>query len=58
MTHPIPSVGVHSLSEELAVVDAVEKLKRYFRGRYQPLKNEELHQWHDRFYKWGSIELR
>ena len=58
MTHPIPSVGAHSLSEELAVVDAAEKLKRYFRGTYQPLKNEELHQWHDRFYKWGSIELR
>jgi Protein of unknown function (DUF2726) len=58
MTHPIPSIDPHSLSEELAIVDAAEKLKSYLKGEYQPLKDKEVREWHDRFYKWGSIELR
>jgi Protein of unknown function (DUF2726) len=58
MTRLIPSVGAHSLAEELAIVDAAEKLKRYCRGDYQPVNNEEMHEWHDRFYQWGSLELR
>ncbi len=58
MTRPIPSVGAHSLAEELAIVDAAEKLKRYCRGDYQPVNNEEMQEWHDRFYQWGPLELR
>lgn len=58
MVPPIPSIGPHSLSKELAVVDAAEKLKKYLEGKYQPLKEEEIHVWQKRFIKWGSIELR
>lgn len=58
MTCSIPSVGAHSLAEELAIVDAAEKLKRYWRGDYQPVNNEEMQGWRDRFYQWGSLELR
>ncbi len=58
MIPPIPSVDPHSLSEELAIVDAAEKLKSYFKGEYQSLKDEEIREWHDRFYRWGSVELR
>jgi hypothetical protein len=57
MTRPIHSIEPGWLTEDLAVIDAAEKLKSYFKGEYQPLKGEEIHKWYDRFYKWGSIAL-
>ncbi len=51
----IPSVGAHTLSQELAVVDAAEKFKRYLRGHYQPATREEVQAWRAREASWKDI---
>jgi hypothetical protein len=57
MVPSIPSIGPHSLVQELAVVDAAEKLQRYLEGKYQPSTQEEAHIWRDQFMRWGALEL-
>jgi len=57
MIHPFHFLDdINWLIEDFAAINAAEKLKSYFKGKYQPLKDEEVQSWHNRFSEWRSLE--
>lgn len=51
----IPSVSPRILAQELSVVDAVEKLKSYVTGRYEPATAREVQAWRERQASWKEV---
>ncbi len=58
MVPSIPSIGQHVVVEELAVVDAAEKLKLYLQGKYRPTTQDEIQLWRNRFAQWNASQKR